>query len=241
MGLSLSYPFVLQNTKRLTGAAGLYASHNQDHYVVEGSSLSATLSTRLRVAHAGFDYIDATATRRRSVNLQLYQGLDVAGAGQTGNFYDLDFFRARGQASQSNTWPHHFGTVVSAAWQYSADNLPSSEQISFGGAFFGNAYPPGEVAGDSGWGASVEINREFNVHTRYLQSIRPYLSLDMTHVSLNSATLQHDSLESAAIGVRFSDKKHYSVGIGVAYPIGDIPASSNRRAPRLIFAYSYRL
>jgi len=130
--------------------------------------------------------------------------------------------------------------VVSGAAQYSGAVLPSSEQISFGGRFFGLAYPAGEVAGDRGWGASVEINRAFQVSMDYLKTVQPYLLYDTAKVYSNAGTLVHDQLGSIALGVRFSDRKYYTLDLAIARPVGDKPINSSSRSLRFNAAYTYQ-
>lgn len=118
--------------------------------------------------------------------------------------------------------------------------LPSSEQISFGGRFFGLAYPAGEVAGDRGWGMSFEINRLFQASMTYLKTVQPYVLFDTAKVYSNFATIMHDQLGSIALGIRFSDRKYYTLDLALARPVGDKPINANARSLRFNAAYTYQ-
>jgi len=130
--------------------------------------------------------------------------------------------------------------ALSAAGQYSDNRLASSEQISFGGRFFGLGYPAGEVAGDKGWGASAEINRLFTVDFTYLKTLQPFIVTDMARVYSNSVSLSHRTLQSVAIGLRFSDRRFYTMDVSVAQPVGDKPTNASHRSPRINLLWSYQ-
>ena len=130
--------------------------------------------------------------------------------------------------------------TVSAAGQFSAQRLASSEQISFGGRMFGPGYPAGEVAGDKGWGASLEFNRLFTLDMAYLKTVQPYVIGDMARVLSNSVVLTHRSLASVGLGVRFSDRRYYTLDLSIAQPVGDKPINASHRSPRLNAIYSYQ-
>jgi hemolysin activation/secretion protein len=59
--------------------------------------------------------------------------------------------------------------------QYSADILPIPEKISFGSTRFGRGYQAGEFSGDSGMGASAELNYQFLINQAWIKSAEPYL------------------------------------------------------------------
>ena len=49
------------------------------------------------------------------------------------------------------------------------------------------------------------------------------------------------SLRSVALGVRFSDNRHYSLDVAVAKPTGDAAASNPARRPRVTLLLTYQL
>ena len=67
------------------------------------------------------------------------------------------------------------GAAVSFGGQYSPDILPIAERISFGGSRFGRGYQAGEVTGDSGIGAAVELNYSWPVQQKWLKQVQPYV------------------------------------------------------------------
>ncbi|WP_296555020.1 POTRA domain-containing protein [Pigmentiphaga sp.] len=242
-GLSVSYPFLLANRESLMGTAGFYASRNNDTYSSRITGNQVTLSNHLRVLRGELAYVQATDKQSRRITAAIYKGVDGLGAEQSANSsYDLGFTRYTLAASQNVALPYQFGLSLAALGQYSSDSLPTSEQATFGGQRFGRGYPAGELGGDKGYGASIEVNRRFTVGLPYLQSVTPYVLADYAHVSLNNKnfTLATDTLTSLALGLRVTDQRHYAFDVNLAKPVGDKPVNSSSRPLRLNANYSLR-
>lgn len=244
LGGTLSYPLILNNRHALTLTGGMYANSQFERYtqaVQPGAGRQVELSTSVRVASLEMGYVQRAEGVTRSATLGLYKGFDALGANRENNQNDLNFLRTRLLVSQANDLPFGFGIALSAAGQFSDQRLASSEQISFGGRFFGLGYPAGEVAGDKGWGASAELNRLFTVDFTYLKTLQPFLVADMARVVSNSVSLSHRTLQSLAIGLRFSDRRYYTMDVSVAQPVGDKPTNASHRSPRFNLLWSYQL
>lgn len=251
LATTLSYPFLLNNTRNLTGSLTAYAADNADKYQNSQTSASLTSKSNVRVLQSDVAYTAAMPGKTIRLSVGLAKGFDALGANRNtsasfnpsqaipGNF-DLNFTKVLTQASQCNDWPLQLGTVASFTGQYSRATLPSSEQISFGGTRFGMGYPVGEIAGDSGWGASFEVNRGITVDTTYLKQLKPYLLYDTAQVRLNQTALQHKQIASVAAGLRFSDNQHYNLDLSIAKPVGSAPVESGSRSPRVNASVSYQ-
>jgi hemolysin activation/secretion protein len=253
LALSAVYPFLLSNAQSLVGTASAYASHDEDRLKNTISPGNPFLSTRsqVRVTQLQLDWtrIGEGVTRRASLNVA--KAFDVLGASKSAetniagyvpaNPVSLTFVRTGATYTQSNQWPLKIGTVLSATGQYSPDTLPTSEQVSFGAQRFAQGYQPGEVSGDSGWGASFEINRPLEAGMTYLKTFTPYVSFDAARVYLHGGTANPRRLSSVAIGFRVSDVKHYSLDLSVAKATGDAPVESASRSPRVNATFSYQL
>ncbi|ALD92514.1 ShlB/FhaC/HecB family hemolysin secretion/activation protein [Cupriavidus gilardii] len=240
LGASLSYPLLLSARHSLTLSGGLYGTDQFERYTQAGTDRSVAIGTNVRVVNAELAYVQRKEGVSRSATLGLYKGVDALGARRENNANDLSFLRTRLLLSQATDLPFGFGMAVSAAGQYSGDRLASSEQISFGGRFFGLGYPAGEVAGDKGWGASAEISRLFGMDMTYLKTLQPYVMADVARVYSNSYSLTHRSLSSVALGVRFSDRRYYTLDLSLAQPVGDKPINADRRSPRINASWSYQ-
>jgi len=251
LALALSYPLWLNSHNNLSANGGIYGSNENDHYL--NTITGATLEQRndLRVVHAGLDYTFVSATMVRKASFEVAQGINAWGAegssttqvaGQTIAVpSDVSFTRYNASFVQSNAWSHRFGTVFSMTGQYSSDNLPSTEQINFGGPRYGLAYDPGDAAGDSGWAASFELNRYYDVSTIWLKRWTPYAVIQVARVHLNTGSAPLSQLGTAAVGVRLSDTKHYTVDLSVAQPTGEKPTEEERREARWNLTFSYQL
>lgn len=253
LALSGVYPFMLSNARSVVGTATVYASHDEDRLKNTIAAGNPYLSQRsqIRVAQVQLDYtgIGAGVVRRASFNVA--KAFDVLGASksvQTNiagyapvNPVSLTFVRTGATYTQSNEWPWKIGTVVSMTGQYSPDTLPTSEQISFGAQRFALGYQPGEASGDSGWGASFEVNRPIAVDMTHLRSFTPYVMVDAARVFLHGGTANPRRLSSVGIGFRVSDAKHYSIDLSVAKAVGDAPVESSSRSPRINATLSYQL
>ncbi len=61
----------------------------------------------------------------------------------------------------------------------------------------------------------------------YLKTLQPFLAADMARVYSNSVSLSHlQTLQSLAIGLRFSDRRYYTMDVSVAQPVGDKPTNA---------------
>ncbi|AOK52594.1 sugar transporter [Burkholderia stagnalis] len=253
LGLSASYPLLLNNQRSLLGTVSGYASHNEDRY--QNQITGATLENRsqVRVLQMQLDYTSVGPKQVRKLSVNVAKGFDILGASKSqditvGNTttslpspISLTFVRTGATYTQTNEWPFRIGTSVSLTGQYSPDSLPTSEQISFGAQRYALGYQPGETSGDSGWGMSLEVNRAFSPGWTYLKTITPYVAYDMARVYLHAGTPQPNRLSSVGIGVRLSDSRYYNLDLSVAKPVGDAPVESASRSPRINAAFSYQL
>lgn len=239
---NLSYPLILTQSRTLTINGGLYAVKNSTRYTRSVPSAQPVIEQRADIRAVSLELNGAEAMKQTTAqwSLGLFQGIDGMGADRLNSDVDLDFTRMRGSFSLSRQLTEHVGAVFSGMAQYSGDVLALSEQIGFGGRLFGLAYPAGEIAGDKGWGLSLEFNRAFAYDGTYLKQIQPYVMADAARVYVNNYTLSHDEIASLGFGVRFTDQEHYSLDLSIAQPVGEIPVNANRREPRLNLSYAYQ-
>jgi hemolysin activation/secretion protein len=248
---SLAYPLLLTNSQSVIGTVSAYASHDEDtyHNTINGAQIGLRSQVRVVQLQADYASVDTDQVRKASVNVA--QAFNVLGASKSGdsnipgaietNPASITFTRTGASFSQTNQWPLKIGTAIAMTGQYSPDSLPTSEQISFGAQHFAQGYEPGEASGDSGWGASIEVNRGFTPGLTYLQTITPYISFDMARVYLHAGTPSPSKLSSIAFGFRISDAKYYALDLSVGKAVGDAPVESASRSPRINATFSYQL
>jgi hemolysin activation/secretion protein len=251
LGGSLAYPLLLSNSQSVLGTVSAYASHDEDDYHNQINGAQIGLRSQVRVLQLQADYTNVQTGQVRKASINVAQAFNILGASKSGdsnipgvvetNPVSLNFTRTGASFSQTNEWPLKIGTAIAMTGQYSPDSLPTSEQISFGAQHFAQGYEPGEASGDSGWGASFEVNRAFTPGFTYLQSFTPYISFDMARVYLHSGTPSPSKLASISFGFRISDSKYYSLDLSVAKAVGDAPVESPSRSPRINATFSYQL
>ncbi|QWT22538.1 hypothetical protein KPL74_11180 [Bacillus sp. NP157] len=251
LALSAIYPLRLTNSERMNLTVGAYASRQDDRYRNVDTGAAIALQSSVRVLNVELNWLRVSGKRTRQFSFAIAHGFDALGAysravsnvaAVTGLATpDVRFTRYTANIVLADPWPHGFGTVFRATGQYSHDALPSTEQINFGGPSFAYAYDPGDAAGDSGWAASGEVNRGFTVATKWISSLTPYVVYQSARVYLNGARPLIDRLDSAAVGVRASDGKHYAIDFALARPTGDKPPESQNRDTRWNLTFSYKL
>ncbi|AYQ88186.1 MULTISPECIES: ShlB/FhaC/HecB family hemolysin secretion/activation protein [Burkholderia] len=251
IGISTSYPILLNNQRSLLATLSGYASHSEDNYQNQLGGQFIGLRSQVRVLQAQMDYTAVRTSSVTKLSFNVAKAFDILGASKSGetnipgtvqnNPASITFVRTGGTVVQSNQWPFKIGTTVQLTGQFSPVSLPTTEQIAFGAQRFALGYEPGETSGDSGWGMSAEINRQFSVGYAYLKSITPYIAYDMARVYLHAGTPLPNRLSSVGIGIRVSDGQHYNLDLNVAKAIGDAPIESASRSPRINASFSYQL
>ena len=208
-----------------------------------GQTISEKTNTRA-VAFEG-DWRKSDARQLRIVSAGLYQGINGLGAktetNLTSSHYDLDFFRLRLSGVQSDGYFDNWQGVMSGALYWTDDSLPDSERAVFGGQNFGRGYPDDQASGDKGWGVAYELNYSFNRDGEWVKLLQPYAALDRAKTWYNELPLKGSDMSSAAVGLRFGDKRYYNIALEVAKPMSDIALDSFNRRPRYTLSFSYQL
>jgi len=217
LSTSLSYPFIADRRQTLMGTIGVNAVNYEDEIRHKETQRSITSRTNSRALVMAADYTLTQPDKNLALQLSLSKGLDSIGAAKSvktnflSNFVgenpaDLDFEKVNVGATLRNAWPWRLGTALSFAGQYSPDYVPVTERIQFGGYQYGRAFRPGVLYGDSGWGASAELNRLFPVAFDFsyfqLVGIQPYVLAEMARTYQKIEVSNIDRIKSLALGVR---------------------------------------
>ncbi|TEA80189.1 ShlB/FhaC/HecB family hemolysin secretion/activation protein [Allopusillimonas ginsengisoli] len=250
IGVGVSYPFILDNKRMLKGSLGVYAAETNDQYHRELDNAWLLQKAKLRVARAELHYRDVGLIQSRDIKLGVYKGVDGMGASKslTSNYatfqdpnYDLDFTRFTADMKQTLKLPAGFGATLSATGQYTSNILPNMEQVSFGSWRYGLGYEQGELAGDKGYGMSIEVNRRIPTGWRYLAAVQPYVMFDHARAWYNDSNFSSYNdrkLASAALGLRVTDDRNYIFDFNMAKPVGDRPLNDDSRDWRFNANYS---
>lgn len=243
--IGVSHPLIVAPDQWLSLAGRLYGVNDKTDYDIVGYSQTISEKTNVRALAFEGDWRKSNAEQLRIVSAGVYQGINGLGAktesNLTGNHYDLDFFRLRVSGVQSDTLFEHWQGVMSGALYWSDDSLPDSERAVFGGQNFGRGYPDDQASGDKGWGVAYEVNYSFERDGEWVKLLQPYVVLDRAKTWFNELPLKGADMSSAAVGLRFGDKRYYNVSLEVAKPMSDIALDSFNRRPRYTLSFSYQL
>lgn len=80
IGVGVSYPFLLNNQRSLTGTLGMYAVNAKDRYTHRDSDRWLQQDTRVRAATAELRYIDILPQRSTDLTVSVSKGFDAMGA-----------------------------------------------------------------------------------------------------------------------------------------------------------------
>lgn len=240
IGATLSYPLWLGGRHTLTLTGGIYGVDQFERYTHAATAIAVPIATHVRVASAELAYVQRGEGVTRSASLGLYKGIDALGAQRENSLYDLNFFRTRLLLSQTTDLPFGFGLTLSGTAQLSPNQLAPSEQLTFGARHYALGYPPGEAAGDKGWGAAAEFSRPFALGMGWLKTLQPYLAADVARVDGNGIGVGRRHLSSVALGLRLTDQRYYAFDLAVAQPVADKPLNASHRAPRINATWSYQ-
>ncbi|MEB3901461.1 POTRA domain-containing protein [Pseudomonas juntendi] len=196
--------------------------------------------TYIRAVSFEGDWRTLEAERLRIVSAGVYQGLDYFGARSDSN-RDVDFLRLRLSALQSDRWFGDWQGVASAALYWSANDLPDSERVLFGGQHFGRGYPADQASGDKGWGLAYEVNYSVHASSTWARLVQPYLAFDAARTWTNGLDVQDARMASMAMGVRLGDGRGASLALEFAKPLADVALDSRERKARFTVSLDYAL
>ncbi|MFP2769691.1 ShlB/FhaC/HecB family hemolysin secretion/activation protein [Oceanisphaera sp. KMM 10153] len=253
LSVGVTHPVKLTTRESLTAGGRIYAVNDERTFSVrEPAALAGTraeISSQVRAIALEGEWKLAEKDQLRILSGGVYKGLDILGAdseirqldGSLNDDKDVDFLRFRIGGMQTNLFAERWQSVLSGAFYWSGDELPSSERAVFGSRSFGRGYPSDQAEGDRGWGLGYELGYRFYPQAHWLQLIQPYGALDTARASDNGNGGQDAELGSYALGVRFSDQRHYNLTLEAARPFGDRAIDSGDRDPRFRFNVSYNL
>jgi hemolysin activation/secretion protein len=245
-GVELSYPLVLKQSRRLTGAAGFELANQK----VDFANIPLT-EDKLRIFYARLDldmidegsllsrggYTSAEPKWRAGGSLEARQGISGLGASNDctplanclppnvpiSNFgADPASFLIRFNASLEYRPVPVVTLAVSPRAQYSGEQLLSFEQYSLGNYTVGRGFDPGIVVGDSGAGASFELRYgRAQPHSAHDVAIQPYAFLDAGWAWTNNNALTPDPRRaiSAGGGLRARWGNHIDANVVAAFPV----------------------
>lgn len=221
-----AYPFVRSREKNLTLSGLFFASNN------ESDVLNAPFNDdRLRGFRGKVDADFADPLQAvNQFNVTVSQGIEGLGSTENGNPLAsrlpgrVDFDKIELTANRTQPLIDHFSVFVSAYGQYAGTPLLVPEQCGFGGRYYGRAYDPSELLGDSCIEAVGELRYDLPPPKvlPLLQTAQLYTFADDGQLYTRDAapgTPVNQKAASVGSGIRLSWFNHVDADLSVAKAI----------------------
>ena len=215
---------------------------------------SSTTKDKLTVADFVFSVTnDVWFGGSTQLNFTLAQGLDLFGSrgestslpGPSVANFKQTFLKYKFSGNHSLPVKKINGSLkLSAQAQWTNDKLLAGEQITFGGPAIGRGYDGGAIAGEKGFGLSVELSRKLkrnNLLGLDLSNFELFGFIDYAEAKILkepiSGTPEKSSyIGSHGIGARLSEKSGLMLDLTIARARNEKPSQDARRNPRVILS-----
>lgn len=240
-GISFGYPLILTRQKQLSLSAGVDYTDKRNDYRLRANAFGQTLTLPAQHQHVRYPALEFGVNGFRGFDnaslagsLMLRQGLDGAGADVTPTgFTDLRFTRWKGTVEGTWLLAQNWRLSTSLEGDWSDNDLPEAERVSFGAQRFGRGYEDGQASGDYGYGGQFELRYLLmRKESQWLSTVQPYLLADLARSGFNQPGIRQQRLSSVAGGVTLGDNRHYSLTLEAARPTGERPTDSDNRGWR---------
>lgn len=200
---------------------------------------------RLDIARLGLSYdradaLDGITTARAMLHQGLSEQEPAASAGSARpsrangrrdfTKLTLDISRLQQLGTRTHAW-------ASLTAQYTRRPLLASEELSLGGGSYGRAFDDGEISGDKGAAAMIELRH----HPEFLPSnaqLFGYADAGRVWATEGGAIPARTSLTSAGVGVRLSLPRGVLATLEVAKPLNTEVRTQASKNPRTFFSLS---
>jgi len=220
----------------LSGTFDVFDSHEHQ----QGAPL---FNDHLRVLRAALDY--AASDALGGVNEaygEASHGLTILGASRADGALlsrsngHADFTKLALTATRQQALVGDWSMLLGLAGQKANTPLLISEQFPLGGARFGRAYDPAEIAGDDGIAGSLELRFGHSIQQPWLRSYQIYGFYDLGAVwnmGVSDAT-RHQSLASAGGGFRLFLPHDVVGALEIARPLTRLVAAEGDKPVRVL-------
>ena len=238
LSFSLSHPLIRQRNLSLWANIGIEGRDIEE----EQLGLS-NFNDKLRVISAWTNFRSEHWNGYTTVFGKISHGLDMLGAASGDTPLSRpdangEFTKFEAQISRYQNIGKVFGVYVSLDSQYSLDPLLASEEFSLGGARFGRAYDYGELTGDDGVAALVELRYGRNPNLGFLNFYQIYGFYDYGVVWNDNAAPGFEELSLASVGggLRLTFPHSIAASVEIAKPLESTPYTSADDAWRGFFS-----
>lgn len=224
--LSVTQALARQRDRSLWASAGLDVREVQQSYAT-----GQTMTENLTVARASLWGQMKSAQGNVQASVQVSHGLDWFGAttspqpGLTRSDATGQFTKVNASASAYRDVGRYAGVYVAGSAQWSDDPLLGSEEFYVGGSETGRAYGYGELSGESGVSAVVELRAGWDPSPTEITFFQVYAFADTGRVWNRGPTGHTDAdLASAGFGTRVTFAGRATVRAEFAKPLSAVPA-----------------
>ena len=241
-GIDLNQPIVRSRTRNL------FSTLRFDYLNLKSNNIVDTFTTQDEIAaiRLGFNYNNLDTFWKPAINelsVQISQGINVFDASTindpnlTRSDGDPQFTKIDGTLSRTQTLSNDLNLYTAIKGQLSNNPLLSSEEIGFGGRFFGRGYNPSEIVGDDGFGATIEARwKPDNVHDYEIFAF--YDIGKIWNQETDNDALEKQSIASAGLGLRSNLTDNVSGEILIAQPLTKNVDVYNNTGTRFLFSVS---
>tara|TARA_B100000963_G_C22624377_1_gene671583 strand:- start:1147 stop:2868 length:1722 start_codon:yes stop_codon:yes gene_type:complete len=238
-------------------------SRNESYYIEGGLNVarsetflldSSTTKDKLTVADLVFSVTnDIWFGGRTQLNFTVAQGLDLFGSrgestslpGPSVSNFKQTFSKYKFTGNHTLPIKKINGSLkLNAQAQWTNDKLLAGEQITFGGPAIGRGYDGGVIAGDKGFGLSVELSKRLTKKTMLgidLINFELFVFIDYAEARILSEPIsgilaKNSYMGSHGIGARLSEKSGLMFDLTIARARNEKPSQDARRNPRVIMS-----
>jgi len=228
--LGLSYPLIRSRNGnvRVRGAVTYQdGSTDSDFGLLSEDKIAAT-----RVG-LSYDSLDALAGVNL-IDVEVSKGIHAFGSSSQGDLLasrvggDPEFSKATLYLARLQSLGEKWSLLVAVSGQAAFTNLLAAEEFSFGGDFYGRAYDPSEIVGDSGIAGKVELRFTQDpmqgigvMLYGFYEAGKVWRRLDASEVGADD----EESAASAGAGARLSFGRYASAYVEGAVPLNHIVAA----------------
>jgi len=239
--LSAQYPLIRMRNESLWLRGSFDIRNGKDE-----TDFGIIFDDRLRVARIKIDFFKADEWNGTNfVSIGVTHGFDIMGASGAGHRWasrwdgEVQFTKIFANIYRRQTlWAPTWAIAARASAQRSSAPLLSSEEFGLGGSSFGRAYEYGELTGDDGVAASVELQYSPDLGSSMLNAFTLYGFYDIGAVWNRNAAPGFDRLSLASLGggARITVLDDINATFEVAKPLTRDASRSDDRSPQLYFS-----
>ncbi len=237
--IGVSQPVLRSLAQNIWLLANAYHTDNQSNY-----STGPAFHDRITGVQAGVNYQGLALGGGNNIQLMATQGIPLNGVtatypSRTGAVQNFSKFTAL--ASHVHYLTQKTSVVLAGNGQMSAQSLPVSEQIGYGGSLFGLAYQPSDITGDQGLMGSAALRYDLPTFWHF-QLLQPFVAYDIGQVWVHQATAGQSSSPSGAsfaLGVNLGLKAGLQGSLTAAKPLTLAPTNNANKGWEGFFNLSW--